>query len=180
MSQMVIAQRYVKALLRLAEKANKIEKVGEGLDAIADALATTPALQDFLAGTKASLKAKEETMGELMAKAGADDLAQTFVRFVTAKRRGLLLEAMRDAYHRMANEKLGIAEVDVTVASDLDGKQSQELSGKLETMTGKKVKLNVKVDPAILGGMVTKIGSTVRDGSLRHHLQTIRHSIVEG
>ena len=176
----VIAQRYAKALMKLAVAADRIEPVTEGLDAITDTLADSEQLADFLADSKIPLTLKEQAVADLLAAAGAPPLVATFVRFVTGKRRILLLPEIRTVFHRLADERMGRAHAEVVVAAPLSADQESRLKEQLERLSGKQITLQVQVEPEILGGAVTRIGSTVWDGSLRGRLDQVRQTIIEG
>ena len=176
----VIAQRYARAVMKLAVQAGQVEAVGEGLDDMADLLAEAPLLPAFVEDTKVPPGKKQDAMREILAKAKVPELVDTFLRYLTSKRRFSLLPGIREVYHRLADERLGRAQAEVTVAAGLSADQEKQMREQLEALSGKKITLSVKVDPEIMGGAITKIGSVVRDGSLRHQLQQIRQSIKEG
>ena len=176
----VIAQRYAKALMKLAVAADQIEPVTEGLDTVADALAESERLADFLAESKIPLTAKERAVTDLLAATQVPPLVATFVRFVTGKRRILLLPEIRTVFHRLADERMGRAHAEVVVATPLSADQESRLKERLERLSGKQITLQVQVEPEILGGAVTRIGSTVWDGSLRGRLNHVRQTIIEG
>jgi F-type H+-transporting ATPase subunit delta len=73
----------------------------------------------------------------------------------------------------------GEVTADVTVAEPLSDKNLDALKGALKTVTGKDVDLNVKVDPAIIGGLIVKVGSRMVDSSLRTKLNSIKHAMKE-
>ena len=73
----------------------------------------------------------------------------------------------------------GEVTADVTVAEQLSDKNLDALKGALKSVTGKDVDLNVKVDPAIIGGLIVKVGSRMVDSSLRTKLNSIKHAMKE-
>jgi F-type H+-transporting ATPase subunit delta len=176
----VIAQRYARALMNLAVKADAVEDVATGLDEMAETLEESPLLAAFVEDTKVPPSTKQDVVRDLLVKAQVPELVNTFVRYLTAKRRFLLLPEIRDVYHRLADERLGRAQAEVTVAAAMSEAQEKQMQGQLEALSGKQITLTVKVDPEIMGGAITRIGSVVRDGSLRNQLQQIRQSIKEG
>ena len=176
----VIAQRYARALMNLAVKADAVEEVTAGLDEMAETLEESPLLAAFVEDTKVPPSAKQDAVREILAKARAPELVNTFVRYLTAKRRFLLLPDIRDVFHRLADERLGRAQAEVTVAAAMSEPQEKQMQAQLEALSGKQITLTVTVDPEIMGGAITRIGSVVRDGSLRNQLQQIRQSIKEG
>jgi F-type H+-transporting ATPase subunit delta len=77
------------------------------------------------------------------------------------------------AFEKMVDERLGRLQVDVVSAQELKQPQQAALTQRLEAVSGKKVRLNLKVDDSLLGGVVVRLGSTVYDGSVRGRLDAI-------
>ena len=80
----------------------------------------------------------------------------------------------------LLQEKLGRIEAEVTTASDLPKETVKKLIDAISVYSGKEVEVNVTIDPSIIGGIVTRIGSTVIDGSIQTYLNQIRQSIIRG
>lgn len=176
----VIAARYAKALMNLAGKANQVDPVAQGLEDVSALIAGSKELAALLDDVRVTRAAKEQVMKAVVEQAKLPALVNTFVLFVMEKRRLALLKDITQIFHRLADERLGRAQADVTVATPLAADQEKALKQDLEKLSGKTVTLHVKVDPAILGGAITRVGSTVWDGSLRNQLNQIRDSILKG
>ena len=176
----VIAIRYARALMNLTEREKQSDKAAEVLDALADAVLETPQLANALEDPKVPQSAKKAVVSELAAKAGATPLVNNFVKLLAEKRRLSLLVEIRTAFHELADARAGRAVAQVRSAVALTQAQQDELRERLETLSGKKLTMQVQDDPALLGGLVARIGSTVWDGSLRNQLDQIRQSFIEG
>ena len=176
----IVARRYAQALMNLAVQAKDVEGTAQALDELADSMAAAPPLQSFLAEPKVAPATKEAVVQELLAKAGLPPLVNTFVRFITRKRRIGLLEEIRTAFHDLVDERMGRASAWVTAAAELSVAQQEALRARLQALTGKQIRLRVQVDPGILGGVVARVGSTVWDASLRNQLNRMQDSIVNG
>jgi F-type H+-transporting ATPase subunit delta len=176
----VIAARYAKALMNLAAKEKQIEPVAQGLDEAAALIRDSQELAGLLDDVRVTHGAKQQVMRALLERAKLPALVNTFMRFIMQKRRLTLLPDMAEHFHRLADERLGRAQADVTVAAALSPDQEQRLKQQLEKLSGKTVTLHVKVDATLLGGAVTRIGSTVWDGSLRNQLNELREAILKG
>jgi F-type H+-transporting ATPase subunit delta len=176
----VIASRYAKALMNLAAKGGQVEPVAQGLDEIAALLRDSTTLSALLADVRVTRAAKERVVKGVLERAGLPELVNTFVLFIMNKRRLALLAEIAAHFHRLADERLGRAQAQVTVAAPLAPEQEQGLTGELERISGKTITLQVHVDSAILGGAITRVGSTVWDGSLRTQLNQLRETIVKG
>jgi F-type H+-transporting ATPase subunit delta len=175
----IVARRYALALMNLAARAKAVEAVSAALDEMADTLAESPQLQAFLVEPKISPTAKEAVVEALVTRGKVPGLVGNFLRFVTRKRRIELLPDIRAEFHELSDERMGRANAQVVVATALSDPQTKALRERLRGLTGKEVRLQVQVDPAILGGVVARVGSTVWDGSLRNQLDRIQHSIAD-
>jgi F-type H+-transporting ATPase subunit delta len=166
-------------MLNLAAKEGQVDQVAEGLDDLADAVVTSAALASLLHDPKVLQVQKDAVIAELIKKIKPPEIVNNFVRFLSAKRRITLLDEIRVVYHRLADLLTGRATAVVTVAVPLKKAEEDQLRKKIEAFSGKQITLDVEVDPAILGGAITRIGSTVWDGSLRNQLTSIRDSIIQ-
>jgi len=115
----------------------------------------------------------------VLEKAEIGGIAAKFLKVLTAKRR---LFAVRDVirmFRMLVARFKGEASAEVTVAEQLSDKNLEALRTALKSVTGKDVDLRVKVDPAIIGGLVVKLGSRMVDSSLRTKLNSIKHAMKE-
>ncbi|MDH4225061.1 MAG: ATP synthase F1 subunit delta [Deltaproteobacteria bacterium] len=184
MSNGVISNRYALAMMNLAAKEKNgeksIEEFGQGLDVIAEVFSKSETTRKFIGDPKVSRSQKETLIGEFVTSAKIPDLVSTAMKFLASKGRLVLLDEIRHQYHMLADDKLGRAKAEVTVASPIPPKQEEEIRKEYERLSGKKLTLNIRVDPQILGGAITRIGSTVRVSSLQNHLLQIKASIIKG
>lgn len=180
MSQTVIARRYAKALLNLAEKENKLEAIGEHLSRMASTFAESNDLQKAIADTKVPVESKKNILKEVSKHLELGPTVTTFVQFLLHKKRIVLLPDIETVFSRLLREKLGKLDADVTVAKALTKDQEASITKQLSEFSGKDVQVNVTVDEDIIGGVITRIGSTVIDGSLRNQLTLVYQSIIRG
>lgn len=183
MSEVAIARRYAQALMGLAEREKQIDAVGEGLSALSAGLQASAKSRGFLTNPKLSRGQKAQVFDKLFADGALKDmpaLVKTFVKLLAQKGRVSLLADIQVAYLALADARQGRAHAEITVAKPLSSDQKSEIQKQYERLSGKKLTLTETVDPTLLGGAITKIGSTVRDGSLRNQLRQIRSSIILG
>ena len=112
-------------------------------------------------------------------RAGIGGLAAKFLKLVTANRRLFAVRDMVRAYRELVAKHKGEATAEVTVAEPLKDEHLAALRSALKSVSGKDVDLAIKVDPAIIGGLVVKLGSRMVDTSLRTKLNAIRHAMKE-
>ena len=178
MSQGVIARRYAKALINLAEK--DLENTGKSLTALADVFSNSAELSEVLSDTKVSSQIKQNVLKEILKKIKVSKLVDTFIRYLLAKRRIVLLPNIERAFNLFLQEKLGRIEAGITVAQEISEVTVGKLEKAISRYSGKEVSVNITIDPAIIGGIVTRIGSVVIDGSIHTQLNQIRQSIIRG
>ena len=176
----MIARRYAKALVNLAEKEKDLDNVGKNLTAITEVYKENSELKQVLSDTKVSSRVKQEILKDVLNTIKTSKLVDTFSRYLLAKRRIDILPDIERAFNLLLQEKLGRIEANVTAAYELPKETVKKLVNAISGYSGKEVKVNVAIDPSIIGGMVTRIGSTVIDGSIKTHLNKIRQSIIRG
>jgi len=178
LSQGVIARRYAKALINLAEK--DLENTGKSLTALADVYSNSTELSEVLSDTKVSSQIKQDVLKNILKKIKVSKLVDTFIRYLLAKRRIVLLPNIERAFNLLLQEKLGRIEAGITVAQEIPEVTVGKLEKAISRYSGKEVTVNITIDPAIIGGIVTRIGSVVIDGSIHTQLNQIRQSIIRG
>jgi F-type H+-transporting ATPase subunit delta len=121
-----------------------------------------------------------KALSAILSKAGIAGLAANFLRVITTNRRLFAVHDMIRAYRVLVARHKGEVTAQVTVAEKLSDKNMDALKGALKSVTGgKEIDLDVKVDPAIIGGLVVKVGSRMVDSSLRTKLNSIKLAMKE-
>lgn len=180
MSKGVVANRYAKALIGLARKQKALESTGEFLSELTALVGESPDFQEVMSSPKVANRLKQDILTQVLEQLRTSPLVFTFARYLLAKRRFSLLQNIEHAFTRQMREILGRVEAEVTVTHPLSKASRNKIEKTLSTVTGKKVEVRTVIDPTLLGGVVTRIGSTVIDGSLRNQLNQIRLAIIQG
>ncbi len=123
--------------------------------------------------------AQLKALSAVLDKAGIGGTTAKFLKVLTANRRLFTVRDVIRGFRTLVARFKGEATAEVTVAEQLSEKNLEALKGALKTVTGKDVDLKVKVDPAIIGGLVVKVGSRMVDSSLRTKLNAIKHAMKE-
>jgi F-type H+-transporting ATPase subunit delta len=174
-----MAGRYATALFELALESNAIDNVKSDLDRF-DALVEESAdLERLVRSPVFGADEQEKAIGPVLDRAGIGGIAAKFVRLVTKNRRLFAVRDMVKAYRAMVARHKGEVTAQVTVAEALSDAHRASIQEALNSVTGKHVGLDVKVDPAIIGGLVVKLGSRMVDSSLRTKLNSIKHAMKE-
>lgn len=175
-----MAGRYALALFDLASEANAIDKVGDDLKTFGAMIEESPDLQRLVRSPVFSVDNQSRALEALLARAGIGGLASNFLRLVAGKRRLFAIRTMIADYNKLNDAYRKVVRAQVTVAEPLSDEHLAALKSALNEATGgQSVALDVKVDPAIIGGLVVKLGSRMVDGSLRTKLNTLRTRMKE-
>ncbi len=174
-----MAGRYATALFDLARETNALDAVKADLDRFNALVAESADLNRLVRSPVFSADEQLQALSAVLEKAGIGGLAAKFLKLATANRRLFSVRDMIRAYRGLVAAHKGEVTAEVTVAEDLKGDHLDALRAALKSVSGKDVDLDVKVDPAILGGLVVKLGSRMVDTSLRTKLNAIRHAMKE-
>jgi F-type H+-transporting ATPase subunit delta len=174
-----MAGRYATALFELALEANAIEAVKDELDRFDALIAESADLTRLVRSPVFSADEQLQALSAVLERAGIGGLAANFLKLVVSNRRLFAVRDMIKAFRNLVAKHKGEATAEITVAETLKDQHVDALRAALKSVTGKDVDLDVKVDPAILGGLVVKLGSRMVDNSLRTKLNAIKHAMKE-
>ncbi len=174
-----VAGRYATALFELASDGKAIDAVSADLDAFSTMIAGSDDLRRLITSPAFSTEGQVAAVKALLAKAGIGGLAANFIGLVASKRRLFALPGMIQGYRGLVAEAKGIVSAEVTVAEEPSAKRLAEIRAALKDVAGKDVAVSVKIDPAIIGGLVVKMGSRMVDASLKTKLNSIRLAMKE-
>jgi F-type H+-transporting ATPase subunit delta len=179
MSIRTSATRYAKALLDVAIKESDPAVVERDLAAIVDAMRDHAELRRALTSPRPPQHARVNVVNALASRAAVQTPVAKLLAMLAERGRLELLPAMLDIYRERLLAHSNIVRATVTSAAPLSPDKVQRLEATLSNLTGKRVQLATSVDPSIIGGVVTRIGSTVYDGSIRTQLQKMRQQLIE-
>jgi F-type H+-transporting ATPase subunit delta len=175
-----IARRYAKALVQLAAEEGAVEKFHAELAAFEGVLAGNPDLRAILTSPAYRIEVKQEIVRDLLARLALAATPANFIRLLIDRNRLDYLPQIIASYGALADELSGVVRPTLTSAIPLDAGQVEEIKEALAKSTGKKVVLSVEVDPSLIGGVVTKIGDKVYDGSVKTQLTRIEDILQKG
>ena len=135
-------------------------------------------LRNVLLSPAVSNTKKRNVIGRFADSLPLARLIRNFLFIMVDRRRIDLLDDMADAYETALDERLGILRADVKSASPLSDRQQSDLQQELSRLSGKRVRCDFSIDPALIGGVIARIGSTVYDGSVRSQLEAMRERLV--
>lgn len=177
------ATRYANALVDVvmsSQGSMEPAAIAGNLRDIEAAVAGSNELRSVLITPAISPTQKKAVMGRICDMLDVHPLVRNFVFIVVRNRRSGLFPQIRDAFERLLDERTGMARAEISSASELNPALRPVLEAQLSRLTGKHVKCSYTIDPALLGGVVARIGSTVYDGSVRGQLETLRRELSTG
>ena len=173
-----LARRYAKALLEIGIQQQTYDALGKEIDRAADTLRSSPELRNALENPVFSLEKRKLIMDELSRRLALSKTVRNFIMLLLDKGRINALPDIARVHRTLIDEHAGRMRATVTSARPLDPMLETRLKTALEKSSGKVVLFDKREDPAILGGLVTQLGDTVYDGSVRTQLQQLREELL--
>lgn len=169
-----LAARYAAALFELADDKKQLHQTAADLTTLKAMLAESADLRSLLRNPLLTREAKGRAMLALVQRVTLGDLVRRFVAVLAQNRRLDVLGHVIDAYLNQLAKRRGEATAQVSVARPLSARQQRDLVEALRRSVGGRVALDIKIEPALLGGMVVRVGSRMLDSSLRTKLQRLQ------
>ena len=174
----IIANRYAKALVQLAENNNTVDKTRADLAEFTSAVDALPALQKLFASPVFTPENKKAVIQELAARLGMQPTTQRFVEHLADTGRIRYVRDIDEAFQEILAEHTNRAMARLTTAAAISPADLAEGKKKLEALTGKQVDIDAKVDASLIGGAKAQIGSTVYDGTIKNQLTKMRNQLL--
>ncbi len=168
---------YATALFEVARVEGHLERVEAELFEVARAFERNEELRSKLTDQSIPAELRQQVVEELLSGRNAQAVTTALVSFVVGTGRARELPQIIDAMVRRSAAERDEEVAEVRAAIPLDDDQQRRLAEALSRRTGKKITLHVTVDPSVMGGVVTTIGDTVIDGSVRHRIDQLRESL---
>ena len=169
-----IATRYATAIFELAQEEKSLEAVDKDLASLRAMVATSPDLTRLVRAPVFSSEEQVAGLNAILNRMEASPLTRRFVLLLSQKRRLFYLTDIIRAFHAMVARQRGEVEASVTSARALGDAEIASLKQILKSKLGRDARLEAKVDPSLLGGLVVKVGSRMIDSSLRTKLNGMR------
>ncbi len=172
-----IANNYAQTLLELARRAGDTEGWGKMVDDVANAIRDDATLRNFLSTPRLSAAEKNA----ILASAFQDRMPRLLVRFLQAvvtNRRQAIIPEIAEEYRSLLDATENRVHAQVTVAREASAADRKMIAEQLSRVLGKKVIPHLTVNPAILGGLVVRVGDDVMDGSVRRRLASLRNQLA--
>ncbi len=175
-----LARRYARALLDIGREEGQARQILPEVERFASLLSETPPLKEALGAAYVNRRDKHAVLESAVAPLGFLPTTLNFLRLLVDKGRMDVLPQIIAELRRLVEQMEGIERVEIVVPMALSETQREAVRAALAKRTGKRIEIEEKVDPGVLGGMVVKVGSTVYDGSIRTQIEQIRQNMQKG
>jgi len=179
MSMRASAARYARALLDVANKESDPEGAEQELAAFVDLVRTNPDLERTLANPVVSAADKRAIVQQILEHLEPATPAGKLVLLLASRGRLALLPELLGVYRERLMEYRNVLSAEVTTAAPLSPERAEQLQQRLANATGRTITMTTKVDASIIGGVVTRIGGTVYDGSVATRLAKVRNRLEQ-
>ncbi len=173
-----VARRYAAALADVLRERGEARQVQEELSAWELMIRGNPQLQEVFSNPTIPYEQKRRVLPTLIARTSVRPVTANFLQVLLQNQRLTELSEVNKRLAQVLDERAGIVSAQVTTARPVPEDSQQALRAKLAAMTGKEVRLSFSTDEELIGGIVTRIGSTVYDGSVRTQLQQVKEKMA--
>jgi F-type H+-transporting ATPase subunit delta len=177
---LAIARRYAKALLLIGKKDGAAETYRTELSGISNLIDRNPSLQQAISNPLHNAGARKRVLETLIDRLEMSRVMRSFLLLLFDKGRIGFIDSIDEFYQKLADEFKGVARATVTSATKLSADAIEKIRKGLSRRTGKEVVLEINQDPSLIGGVVTRIGDLVLDGSIKTQLLGMRESLKKG
>jgi F-type H+-transporting ATPase subunit delta len=178
MSNETVSRRYALALADVVMKSGDVENVKSELKTWERLFAENADLQDAIGNPVIAHASKVRVLESLLERTKPSKTTSNFLRILLRNGRLSDLTNINDKFVSVLEERSGSVVANVSSARELSDSQQKELKINLEKITGKQIKLDFKVDPDLIGGVVTRIGSTIYDSSVKTQLENLKEELI--
>jgi len=176
----VIARRYAKALILIGKEDGQAERYREELDGLIALLNDNPDFEQTINNPLFDSAKRKKLFLTVLNSLEVSQVMKAYLNLIFSKHRFNQIRAISEYYCKLADELQGIVRADLVSATELSSDTYDQIRQALATMTGKDVVIETHQDPDIIGGIVTKIGDLVLDGSIKTQLKNMRESLKRG
>lgn len=180
MSTNAIAKRYAKALVRIGSEEGAVDRFNGELGRFSALLSESRELSSVFGNPAYGIESKRGILADLVGKLQLSATVSNLLMLLLERGRITAVPSIAESYGAFADELSGVIRPTLTTGLPLAEGQVAEIRKALETSTGKKVTLKVEVDPSLIGGVITKIGDKVFDGSVKTQLARIQDTLQKG
>ena len=175
-----LAMRYARALLSVLRDPAELEKTDVFLTSLAQTLEASPELRRAMLDPAVPRSTRRKILRDLAQRDKLPATVGSFLATLVDNNRLAVLSAVAAVFHEERERQMGVVAAELTSAAPLGAEEQERARTAMERMTGRRIRLTFHVEPELIGGAVTRIGSTIYDGSLRTQLERLKSRMVAG
>ncbi|MFH1152507.1 MAG: ATP synthase F1 subunit delta [Pseudomonadota bacterium] len=180
MKNLAVSRRYATALMLIGEENGMANQYREELDQIVELFDTSVELEKAIINPLFDKTDRKKVLAAVLDKSGFSPIIQSFLLLLFTKGRIGFIREICEIYQSLADELKGVVHATLISATELSSDAVEKIRAGLAKRVGKEIVLDVEQDPGLIGGVVTKIGDLVLDGSVRTQLFNMRESLIRG
>ena len=180
MKNLTVARRYAKALLIIGKEDGKAETYREEIDGFAGLISREKELKQTITNTLYDAKGRKKVLQSVIDKVNISKVMASLLLLLFDKGRFGFLSDINEFYNKLADELKGVVRASLVSATELPSETVDKIRTTLSKRTGKDIILEVEQDPSLIGGIVSRIGDLVLDGSIATQLLNMRESLKRG
>ena len=180
MKNLAVARRYAKALLLISKDDGQTDSYREELSGFANLMEREFALNQAITNPLYERSSRRKVLQSVVDNLGISKTVKSFLLLLFDKGRFGFIGSIDDFYQKLADELKGIARASLVSATKLSDDTVEKIRVALSKKTNKEIVLEVEQDPELIGGIVTKIGDLVWDGSIKTQLSNMRETLKRG
>lgn len=180
MKNLAIARRYAKALLLIGKEDGQTENYREELNGVAALFEREPQLAGTVCNPLYNTDDRRKVIAKVIDQLGLTKVMSSFLMLLFEKGRIGFIASINEFYQALADEVKGVARASLVSATKLGDETVEKIREALSKKTGKEIILEVEQDPGLIGGIVTRIGDLVLDGSVKTQLLNLKESLKRG
>jgi F-type H+-transporting ATPase subunit delta len=173
-----LARRYARALLDIGVAKGSFEQLGKDMDDLAGAYSSSRDLGEALTNPVFPMARRRAVLESILTEMSVTPITKNFLLLLLDRERIPYLPAIARELRVMVDERAGRVRATLTSARPLPAEHVASVQAALEKASGRKVVLEKKEDPSLLGGVVAKVGDVVYDGSVRTQLELMRERFL--
>ncbi len=180
MSTAPVARRYARALLEIGTERGTVDKLRTQLDALAKAFKDSREFRNTMLNPSIKLEERKEVIRKIASRYMFDEMLRNLALLLLDNERMRYVGDVSEEFGRMADAQAGRVRAHITSAAPLSMVETTLLKEELKKLTdAKSIEVSTEVDPKLIGGVVTRVGGMVLDGSIKHQLESMRDAILQ-
>jgi len=180
MKNLTVSRRYAKALILIGKEDGRAEEYNLELESVVDLFDTQKDFERALTNPLFNKNNRKKVLEAVLAATDLSAIMKSFLTLLFDKGRIGFLREIASYYKDLADELKGVVKASIVSATELSSDAVDRIKEVLSKKTGKNIVLNVEQDPSLIGGVITKIGDLVMDGSVKTQLINMRETLKKG